>query len=178
MIDVSISEAKKVFETNFWGAIAINNAFAPLVIAAKGTIVNGSSINSSVVVPWMGIYGASKAALTMVSETLRLELAPFGVKVITVMTGSVHTQLMQNAERFELPEGSLFAPVGSHIEAMATGAHESALIRVTGDEYAERLVGDVLKGYTGKVWRGGMATMVKVMECLPSSLTVSLNTSE
>jgi 1-acylglycerone phosphate reductase len=175
MIDVSISEAKRAFDTNFWGAVAMNAAFAPLVIAAKGTIVNGSSINSVLVVPWMGIYGASKAALTMVSETLRLEMAPFGVKVITVITGSVYTRLMENSDAFELPQGSVFEPVGSHIEAMATGAHESAVSRITSDEYAEKLVGDVLKGCTGKIWRGGMATMVRVMECVPASLTVCLD---
>lgn len=52
-LDVDIDEAKRMFDTNFWGALEVTQAFAPLVIAAKGTIVNICSISSHVNVPWM-----------------------------------------------------------------------------------------------------------------------------
>lgn len=52
-LDVDIDEGKRLFDINFWGALAVTQAFAPLLIAAKGTIVNICSISSHVNVPWM-----------------------------------------------------------------------------------------------------------------------------
>lgn len=52
-LDVDIEDAKRMFDTNFWGALAVTQAFAPLLIAAKGTIVNICSISSHINVPWM-----------------------------------------------------------------------------------------------------------------------------
>jgi NAD(P)-dependent dehydrogenase (short-subunit alcohol dehydrogenase family) len=62
-------------------------AFAPLVIAAKGTIVQIGSIAALMPYVFGSAYNASKAALHAYSSTLRVELAPFDVKVITVVTG-------------------------------------------------------------------------------------------
>jgi 1-acylglycerone phosphate reductase len=53
-LDINIEEAKWIFETNFWGALALIQVFAPLVIAAKGTIINNCSISGHANVPWMG----------------------------------------------------------------------------------------------------------------------------
>lgn len=52
-LDVDIDYAKKIFDTNFWGALAVTQAFIPLLIAAKGTIVNISSVSGHINVPWM-----------------------------------------------------------------------------------------------------------------------------
>lgn len=54
MLDASIDESKRIFDINFWGTLAVTQAFAPLVIKAKGTIVNISSISGHLNVPWMG----------------------------------------------------------------------------------------------------------------------------
>lgn len=52
-LDVDIDDAKRIFDVNFWGALAVSQAFVPLLIAAKGTIVNIGSISSRVYLPWM-----------------------------------------------------------------------------------------------------------------------------
>ena len=52
ILDVDIDDGKRLFDTNFWGALAVTQAFAPLLIAAKGTIVNICSLSSHVNVPW------------------------------------------------------------------------------------------------------------------------------
>lgn len=52
-----------------------------------------------------GTYSASKAAVSSLSDTLRVELAPFGVKVITLVTGTVQTHFFDNAVPTELPRG-------------------------------------------------------------------------
>lgn len=54
----------------------------PLFIQASGTVVNISAIGGIMPTPCMGMYGPSKAAVVMVSETMRLELKPLGVKII------------------------------------------------------------------------------------------------
>lgn len=51
-LDVNVEEAKKIFDSNFWGALAMSQAFAPLVIAAKGTVFNICSISGCVYTPW------------------------------------------------------------------------------------------------------------------------------
>ncbi len=84
LLDVDLSEARKVFDTNVFGLLATTQSFAPLLLATKGKVVNISSVAQFVPVPWLGIYNTSKAAVAMMSDTLRLELAPFGVRVINV----------------------------------------------------------------------------------------------
>ena len=53
-LDFDIETAKSMYDINVWGMVRVTQAFAPLVIAAKGTIVNISSIATSVNTPWMG----------------------------------------------------------------------------------------------------------------------------
>lgn len=161
ILDTDIKKAKEMFDVNFWGVIAVTQQFAPLVIAAKGTIVNNSSINSPLVVPYMGQYAGSKAAVTKVSETLRLEMVPFGVKVITIITGAIESNIMTNNPEFKLPPGSLYAPVEKVMRTLSRGEDASSKMRSKAAEYAEKVVGDILKGTTGMIWRGNMATMVR-----------------
>lgn len=53
-LDIDIDSAKNMYDINVWGTIRVTQAFTPLVIAAKGTIVNICSISTSVNTPWMG----------------------------------------------------------------------------------------------------------------------------
>ena len=58
LLDNDIEAAKRIFDTNVWGALAVTQAFAPLIINAKGTVVNITSISGHVNVPWMGVVRA------------------------------------------------------------------------------------------------------------------------
>lgn len=73
-----------MFEVNYFGVLSMIQAFAPLLINSKGLIVNISSVAQFAPVPWLGVYNSSKSALGMLSDTLRLELKPFGVGVVNV----------------------------------------------------------------------------------------------
>ena len=84
ILDVDLDESKAVFETNFFGRVALTQAFAPLLIESKGIIVNIGSISGFCPTPFSGIYNACCAAVHQWSDTLRLEMKPFGVKVILV----------------------------------------------------------------------------------------------
>ncbi|KAH8912674.1 NAD(P)-binding protein [Coniochaeta sp. PMI_546] len=150
--------ARDLFDVNFWGVVDMCRTFAPLVIKAKGTIVNVSSLNGiGVPLPWSSIYGASKAALDTYSNTLRLELFPFGVRVLSIVPGAVETN-MNNPDSPSpntLPtQSSIFKPAEKHI-AKATIPE-----RMSVDRFAEKVVGDILSGATGRVWRGAFASRV------------------
>lgn len=87
-----------IMDTNFWGVAHVVQAFLPAMLERRGGhIVNISSPNALAPVPYVGAYSAAKAAMTMFSETLRLEVARFGVGVTTVCPGFTRTGLRGEA---------------------------------------------------------------------------------
>ena len=73
-----------MYNVNLFGLMEVTQAFAPQVIAAKGQIVNIGSIAGILGIPLQGVYNSSKAAVHSLSDAMRIEMAPFGVKVICV----------------------------------------------------------------------------------------------
>lgn len=58
LLDMNVEEAKEIFDVNLWGVMAMTQAFAPLLIAASGSIVNISSISTYIYAPWMSEWGS------------------------------------------------------------------------------------------------------------------------
>ncbi|KAL8881771.1 MAG: hypothetical protein Q9198_001093 [Flavoplaca austrocitrina] len=169
-LDFDIETAKQMYEINVWGTVRVTQIFAPCVIAAKGTILNISSIAPCVNTPWMGIYAGSKAAVTAISDTLRLELAPFGVKVVTAVTGAVSTNILSSGSAFKLPATSRYKSIEKEISDRAAG--KDGTPRMEPSIYAEKVVQDVLRGANWQVWRGGYASIVYFTSSwFPSSLS-------
>lgn len=94
---VPLQELRRLFEVNFFGLLAVTQAFLPLLRQAHGRIVNISSAASSVVAPFHGPYSTSKLALNGLSDALRLELRPLGVQVSIIIYGSVNTPIWDSA---------------------------------------------------------------------------------
>ncbi|MCJ1402294.1 hypothetical protein MMC11_005514 [Xylographa trunciseda] len=157
MLDADMEEARALFDVNFWGVIAVTQVFAPLLIGAKGTVVNISSISKGFNDPYRGMYGASKAAITIAGETMRLEMAPFGVKVVTVVAGVITSHFSANMPDFKLPSNSVYLPIKTEIDKVANGTDLPSAMDV--DVFAKKLVGDVLGGANGLVYRGRLATL-------------------
>ncbi|KAI4175899.1 MAG: hypothetical protein LQ346_007998, partial [Caloplaca aetnensis] len=169
-LDFDIETAKKMYEINVWGMLRVTQIFAPCVIAARGSIVNISSIAPFVNTPWMGIYTGSKAAMTAISDTLRLELAPFGVNVVTVNTGAVSTNTLSTGLDFELPPSSRYKSIEKEIAGRAVG--KDGTPRQEPSIYAEKVVEDVLRGANWQIWRGGYASIVQFTSAwFPASLS-------
>ena len=84
ILDVDINQAKKIMDVNFFGRVAVTQGFAPLVIKSKGIILNIGSIGSACPSLWSAMYGATCAAVDQWNNVLRLELEPFGVRVVIV----------------------------------------------------------------------------------------------
>ncbi len=98
MEDVSVDEAKAVFETNVWGVHRMLHAVLPAMRAqGSGVIVNVSSLAGLVARPFGGAYSASKHALEAISESLHHEVRPFGIRVAVVEPGQFETELLANA---------------------------------------------------------------------------------
>lgn len=73
-----------MFEVNFFGRMAVTQAFMPLIVKSKGIVPNIGSIAGVCPQPWKGMYNASCAAVHQWNDTLRIEMEPFGVRVILV----------------------------------------------------------------------------------------------
>jgi NAD(P)-dependent dehydrogenase (short-subunit alcohol dehydrogenase family) len=90
--DVSEEEWRAQFEVNVFGAAAVLRSVLPGMRAARqGTIVNVSSLAGKVTVPFAGPYCASKHALEAISDALRVELAPWRIRVVVVEPGPITT---------------------------------------------------------------------------------------
>jgi short-subunit dehydrogenase len=90
--DTSVEEAKGLFETNFFGVLRVCRAVLPgLRAQGSGLIVNVSSLGGLVTIPFQGFYSASKYALESMSDALRMELSPFGVRVVLLEPGDFKT---------------------------------------------------------------------------------------
>lgn len=122
---------------------------------------------------YLGIYAASKAALTIITETLRLELFPLGVNVISVETGGVKSNGHGNLPPVRLPPGSNYLPLEKLMAASARGDDNFA--RTETKTYAEKVVKDVLRGRRGRIWRGKAAGMIRWSNWLPVWVMVSYN---
>lgn len=108
----------------------------------------------------------------MITDTLRLELAPFGVKVVTVDTGAVSTKTLSAGVDFKLPSTSQYLGIEKEIAARARG--EDGTPRMEPSVYAEKVVSDVLAGANWHIWRGGYASMVRFTSSwFPRWLSVS-----
>ncbi|KAK1638010.1 NADPH-dependent 1-acyldihydroxyacetone phosphate reductase [Colletotrichum phormii] len=171
VLETGLAEAQALFDVNFFGVLRVTQAFAPLLIAATGCVVNLCSISGHLHTPWMGVYQASKAAAEMLSETMRLELRPLGVRVISLVTGAVDTNIMTAASKVELSKASPYK-VKAVEEAMAKlTSGNDGIKRTPADEFAKKVVDDVLDGASGRLWRGQMAGMISVMtKVMPSSM--------
>jgi NAD(P)-dependent dehydrogenase (short-subunit alcohol dehydrogenase family) len=90
---IPMDEWRRQFEVNFFGHVAITQALLPALLAARGRIINVSSIGGRVAAPTFGAYAASKFALEAVSDALRREVGRLGVRVIVIEPGTVATPI-------------------------------------------------------------------------------------
>ena len=86
-----MNDVREIFEINFFGQVAAIQAFCGLLRTNRGRIVNVTTVGVNLAIPFGGLLNASKSAFAKVSDTLRLELRRFGVRVIAVEPGSIST---------------------------------------------------------------------------------------
>jgi 1-acylglycerone phosphate reductase len=173
LADVDLKVAQSLFNLNVFAVLAVTNAFLPLLLrsAASGrdpVIVNQTSISAATPVPYIGIYGASKAALAHLTDTMRIEMSCFGINVVNLMTGMVATNFGHNMKKSDpdqgasLPPNSIFGPARAIVEKCLAGG-QFVQDATPVDEYAEAVVTTILKNPRyppARIWKGASAFLV------------------
>ncbi len=99
---VPLDEFRRVLEVNLLGAVAVTQALLPLLRAARGRVVNISSVSGRTAFPFMGVYAASKFALEAVSDALRREVRAFGVSVTVIEPGTFRSRIWERVAEMDL----------------------------------------------------------------------------
>jgi len=94
--EVPIAAMRQQFETNVFGMVALIQQFLPKMRERRaGRILNVSSIGGRLVMPYGGVYSASKFAVEALSDALRLELAPWNIQVVVIEPGPIATEFTE-----------------------------------------------------------------------------------
>jgi len=98
MEEVSVDDLRKQFETNVFGAVRMTQRVLPAMRARRrGHIINMSSVAGRVSNPLFGPYSGSKHALEAISDAQRMEVAPFGIRVVLIEPGFIPTNINRAA---------------------------------------------------------------------------------
>ncbi len=96
LMDSSVEELYRVFDVNLYGIHRMTKALIPFLIESHGRVVNISSISGFLTDKFFGAYSISKHAVEAYSDTLREELAQFGVKVSAIEPGNFQSNIGAN----------------------------------------------------------------------------------
>ncbi len=112
--------ARDMFETNYFGPLALIRSIIPRMRERRsGTIVNITSAAGRIGLPFEGHYSASKFALEGLSEALRHEVMPFGIRVIVVEPGDVGTAIWEHTARTDAPDSPYEEMLGRFLAVKA-----------------------------------------------------------
>ncbi len=147
LIDMPGEELEHQFSTNVFAPMALIRKVAPHMCARKqGTIVNIGSVSGVLFTPFSGSYCASKAAFNALSDVLRMELKPFGVRVVTVQPGAVQSRFADNASRVleqVFKPDSLYMPIEAKVRARANASQDNP---TPVDHFCQNLVNKLESG--------------------------------
>ncbi|KAJ0422999.1 IBR finger domain protein [Aspergillus carlsbadensis] len=173
LMDVDVAKARELFDLNVWSILNVTRAFLPLLMKSThefgGLVVNNTACASVTTgtTPFSGAYNASKAAAASLTETLRLELEPFGVKVVNLMTGAVRSTFHDNAPTPVLPSTSLYNVAKETVEKTMSGSDATAN-GADPEEWARQVVADLSRRNPPHwIWRGKFSTIVRLASHLP-----------
>jgi len=143
---VTDAEWDRVHDIDLKGPFMVMQAALPLIRAAKGNIVNVSSVAGRVPQPYTTAYSAAKGGLTMLTRALALELSPEGIRVNAICPGTVDTPIV--SEVFEKLTDDLDTRVADRLMMMLSGTISpgeiAAAIRYLASPEARFVTGAVL----------------------------------
>jgi NAD(P)-dependent dehydrogenase (short-subunit alcohol dehydrogenase family) len=121
----SEKEIRATYEVNVLGLLLLTRACLPLLRASGGRIINISSISGLVALPGVSVYAGSKFAVEAITDSLRVELSPFGIRLIAVEPGSIQTEIWTKGEERDRnrkadaePLRKLYAPLVTLLEKL------------------------------------------------------------
>jgi len=170
--ELSREALRNQFDTNVFAPVSVTRAALPLLRASgMAQVVNVGSVSGILTTPFSGAYCATKAALHSLSDAMRMELAPFGVEVVTVQPGAIQSSFGDNSlsgVEDVLVKGSLFQPVEDSIRERATASQQNP---TTAEDFAGELLVRLEKKHAPEIRIGNGSTALPMMKrWLPLSL--------
>jgi NAD(P)-dependent dehydrogenase (short-subunit alcohol dehydrogenase family) len=95
---VSAEDLRRQLDVNVVGQVAVTQAVLPRLRASRGRVVFLSSLNGRVSTPMTGAYNASKFALEALADALRMELRPWGIRVVLIEPAAIDTDIWRGAQ--------------------------------------------------------------------------------
>lgn len=128
LMDLTEEQLRRQFDTNVISQVLlIQRAARGMMTRRSGCIVNVGSVSGIMATPFAGAYCGSKAAINVMSDSLRMELAPFGVDVVIVAPGAVKSKFGDNAAaQVEISEDSAYAAAREGVLRRARISQEGA----------------------------------------------------
>ncbi|KAL6229491.1 hypothetical protein BDW75DRAFT_97547 [Aspergillus navahoensis] len=172
-VEADASRIRTMFDTNVHGLFNIVSAFTPLLIASASgqnlppVIINTASILARLPFPFSAAYNASKAAVASYSDTLRVELEPLGIKVVTLFMGEVSTRLM-SPDDISFGSESIYSVVSEKVKERSRNHAKNSMAP---EEFAAEVVKEILiksPGY-GKgeyLWKGTNAWLIWFLDAV------------
>ena len=124
--EIPTEEIKNNFETNLFGPIEVMKAVLPAMrFQHSGLIINITSIAGYMGLPYRGIYSASKGALELITEALRMEVKSFGIHITNVAPGDFATNIaagrfhapLVKGSAYEIPYGTTLSMMNKHVDS-------------------------------------------------------------
>lgn len=164
VFDADLQEVRRIFDVNFFGHIEVIKAFKDLLVESKGLVVFTQSVIDLTPVPFLMAYTTSKGAFDLLAKVLALEVNNIGIKVLSIKTGAVSTEIGGDDES-EISPDSVFYIEGQSKIGQLTDAKMAAPV------YAKKVVNDVessLRKETlfSTTYRGSSATAAYFMNLL------------
>ncbi|KAL3488161.1 hypothetical protein BJX62DRAFT_253460 [Aspergillus germanicus] len=169
-IEADPTRIRTMFDTNVHGLFNMVSTFTPLLIAASASaqnsvprpvIINTVSILARIPFPFSAAYNASKAAVASYSDTLRIELEPLGIKVVTLFMGEVRTRLM-SPDDIIFGSESIYRDLSDKVKERSRNHARNSMAP---EEFAAQVIQEILvrSPGTGKgeyLWKGTNAWLI------------------
>ena len=171
LAEIPADKLRGQFETNVIAPVLLTQKLLPLLrTSEQGVIINMGSVSGVLTTPLAGAYCASKAALHSISDAMRMELAPFGIRVVTVQPGGIKSNFGDAAAASVndwLSDDSLYAPIRDGIMARAGASQIDA---TPAEDFAAELVSN-LNSKSNNTWNIGHGSklMPFIARWLPES---------
>jgi NAD(P)-dependent dehydrogenase (short-subunit alcohol dehydrogenase family) len=124
--DLGIAEAKAVFDADLFGPHRVCRAVLPgMREQGSGLIINISSLAANFGLPYRGFYSAAKAALERYTETLSMEVEPFGIRVVSLQPGEYNTNIGASRIRPAMIGDAYAKGYGRAMELLSSSLHYS-----------------------------------------------------
>jgi NAD(P)-dependent dehydrogenase (short-subunit alcohol dehydrogenase family) len=156
ILELPLETMRSTFQTNVVGLLAVSQAVFPIMAEQRsGLFINVGSVVGILPTPFAAAYCASKSAVHMLSDVMRMEVAPFGIGVVVVQPGGVKSSIADNAardiERFRA-ETSRYSRTYAGIQKRAYASQDNPM---PAEDFARELVAQALVSPPPRVIRLG-----------------------